>query len=71
MFINLIRQIQYNINKNNNNKSYLIFGLECLKNCKNLGMRISSGLFCRSSSKYSDESSHIFCRAPKAPYYTP
>lgn len=50
-------------------KYYLIFGLECLKNCKNFGIRISSGLFCLSSSKYSDESSQIFCNAPKAPYY--
>ena len=46
---------------------YLIFGLACLKNCKNLGIKIFSGLFSASLSNCSAESSHIFCKAPNDP----
>jgi len=46
----------------------LIFALQCLKNCRNLGIMMLRGLFRASLSSSSDESSQIFCSAPKAPW---
>jgi hypothetical protein len=45
----------------------LIFGLQCLKNWRNFGIMMFSGLFRASLSSNSDESSQIFCSAPKEP----
>lgn len=47
--------------------TYRILGLQCLKNCRNLGIMMLRGLLRASLSKSSEESSQIFCRAPKAP----
>lgn len=47
---------------------YLIFGLLCLKNCKNLGIMIFKGRSKMSLSRISAESSQIFWRAPNAPW---
>lgn len=47
--------------------THLILGLQCLKNCRNLGIMMFRGLLRASLSRSSDESSQIFCRAPKAP----
>lgn len=46
---------------------YLIFGLLCLKNCKNLGIIMFKGRSSMSLSRISAESSQIFCSAPNAP----
>lgn len=46
----------------------LILGLQCLKNCRNLGIMMLRGLFRASLSSNSDESSQIFCSAPKEPW---
>lgn len=46
----------------------LILGLQCLKNCRNLGIMMLSGLFRASLSSNSEESSQIFCNAPKDPW---
>lgn len=45
----------------------LILGLQCLKNWRNLGIMMLRGLFRASLSSSSDESSQIFCSAPKEP----
>lgn len=45
----------------------LILGLQCLKNWRNLGIMMLRGLFKASLSNNSDESSQIFCSAPKEP----
>lgn len=45
----------------------LILGLQCLKNCRNLGIMMLRGLFRASLSNNSEESSQIFCNAPKEP----
>lgn len=45
----------------------LILGLQCLKNCRNLGIMMLSGLLRASLSNSSEESSQIFCNAPKEP----
>lgn len=49
---------------------YLIFGLQCLKNWRNLGIIKLRGLFRASLSNSSDESSQIFCSAPNEPWDT-
>lgn len=46
----------------------LIFGLACLKNCRNFGISMMRGLLRASLSSCSAESSQIFCSAPNAPY---
>lgn len=48
--------------------NYLIFGLECLKNCRNFGMRTLSGRLSASLSNNSAESSQIFWSAPNEPW---
>jgi len=48
----------------------LIFGLECLKNCRNFGMRTLSGRLSASLSSNSAESSQIFWSAPNEPSQT-
>lgn len=48
--------------------TYLILGLQCLKNWRNLGIMMLRGLFRASLSNNSDESSQIFCSAPKEPW---
>lgn len=48
----------------------LILGLQCLKNCRNLGIMMLSGRFRASLSNSSEESSQIFCKAPKEPWAT-
>lgn len=48
----------------------LILGLQCLKNCRNLGIMMLSGLLRASLSSSSEESSQIFCNAPKDPWET-
>lgn len=50
--------------------SYLILGLQCLKNWRNLGIIMLRGLFRASLSNSSDESSQIFCSAPNEPWDT-
>lgn len=47
---------------------YLIFGLLCLKNSKNLGIMMFKGRSKMSLSRISAESSQIFWRAPNAPW---
>lgn len=49
---------------------YLILGLQCLKNWRNLGIIMLRGLFRASLSSSSDESSQIFCSAPNEPWDT-
>lgn len=49
---------------------YLILGLQCLKNWRNLGIIMLRGLFRASLSRSSDESSQIFCSAPNEPWDT-
>lgn len=49
---------------------YLILGLQCLKNWRNLGIIMLRGLFSASLSSSSDESSQIFCSAPNEPWDT-
>lgn len=51
-----------------NEASYLILGLLCLKNCRNLGIMMFRGRSSTSLSRTSAESSQIFCRAPNAPW---
>lgn len=46
---------------------YLILGLQCLKNWRNLGIMTLRGRLSASLSRSSEESSQIFCRAPNAP----
>lgn len=45
-----------------------ILGLECWKNCRNLGISTFTGRCSASLSSNSAESSHIFCSALNAPY---
>lgn len=49
---------------------YLILGLQCLKNWRNLGIIMLRGRFRASLSSSSDESSQIFCSAPNEPWDT-
>lgn len=52
------------------NLLYLILGLQCLKNWRNLGIIMLRGRFRASLSSSSDESSQIFCNAPNEPWDT-
>lgn len=52
------------------NLQYLILGLQCLKNWRNLGIIMLRGRFRASLSSSSDESSQIFCNAPNEPWDT-
>lgn len=56
------------LGKTRKERWYLIFGLLCLKNCKNLGIMMFKGRSKMSLSRISAESSQIFCRAPNAPW---
>lgn len=49
---------------------YLILGLQCLKNWRNLGIIMLRGRLRASLSSSSDESSQIFCSAPNEPWDT-
>lgn len=49
---------------------YLILGLQCLKNWRNLGIMMLRGRLRASLSSNSDESSQIFCSAPNEPWDT-
>lgn len=49
---------------------YLILGLQCLKNWRNLGIMMRRGRLSASLSSSSDESSQIFCSAPNEPWDT-
>jgi len=51
-----------------NSNTNLIFGLLCLKNCRNFGIKTLRGCWATSESSISEESSQIFCSAPNAPY---